>query len=202
MLNLLTDLTTWVEGFYNSPYAALLLGVNALIESIFFPVIPDVLLISISILKPESAIWMALITVVGSIIGAAIGYHISKLIGIKFIHRFINKNHLEVAYNLFRKHGIWVILLAAFTPLPFKLFVLAAGFFQYNFKQFIIASIIGRGIRFITLGLILYFAGDSIRSMISSQFEILTIIFSIIFIVGLIIWIKLRYKILRFFNIT
>jgi len=202
MLNLLTDLTTWVEGFYNSPYAALVLGINALIEAIFFPVIPDVLLISISILKPESAIWMALITVIGSIIGAAIGYYISKLIGTRLIYRFINKKHLTLAYNLFQKYGIWVILIAAFTPLPFKLFVLAAGFFQYNFKQFIIASIIGRSTRFISLGLLLYFAGDSIRSFISNRFEILTVTFSIFLILTLIIWIKLRNKILRFFNIN
>ena len=202
MLNLLTDLTTWVEGFYNSPYAALVLGINALIEAIFFPIIPDVLLISISILKPNSAIWMALITVIGSIIGAAIGYHISKFIGIRLIHHLINKKYLEPAYNLFQKYGIWVILIAAFTPIPFKLFVLAAGFFQYNFKQFIIASIIGRSIRFISLGLLLYFAGDSIRSFISDRFEILTVTFSIFLIFTLIIWIKLRYKILKFFNIN
>ena len=58
MLNLLTDLTTWVEGFYNSQYAALVLGIIALAESIFSPIIPDIFLISISILKPETAIWL------------------------------------------------------------------------------------------------------------------------------------------------
>ena len=202
MLNLLTDLTTWIEGFYNSQYAALILGIIALAESIFFPIIPDIFLISISILKPETAIWMALITVIGSITGAVIGYHISKLIGIKFIHRFIKQKHLESAYNLFQKYGIWVILIAAFTPIPYKIFVIAAGFFQYNFKQFIIASIIGRSVRFMTLGVMLYFAGDSIRSTISNQFETIIIIFTIILILALIIWIKLRDRILNFFNMT
>ena len=106
MLNLLTNLTAWIEGFYNSQYAALILGIIALAESIFFPIIPDIFLISISILKPETAIWMALITVIGSITGAVIGYHISKLIGVKLIHRFIKQRHLESAYNLFQKYGI------------------------------------------------------------------------------------------------
>ena len=202
MPNLLTDLTTWIEGFYNSQYAALILGIIALAESIFFPIIPDIFLISISILKPETAIWMALITVIGSITGAVIGYHISKVIGTQLIHRFMKQKHLESAYNLFQKYGIWVILIAAFTPIPYKIFVIAAGFFKYNFKQFIIASIIGRSIRFMTLGVMLYFAGDTIRSTISNQFETIVLIFSIILILTIIIWIKLRLRILKFFDMT
>ena len=183
MLNLLTDLTTWVEGFYNSQYAASVLGIIALAESIFSPIIPDIFLISISILKPETAIWMALITVIGSITGAVIGYHISKLIGVKLIHRFIKQKHLESAYNLFQKYGIWVILIAAFTPIPYKLFTITAGILSMALIPFILFSLVGRGARFFLVAAFIFWGGESLERLIRKYIDLIgwVVVISLVF---------------------
>jgi len=76
---------------------------------------------------------------------------------------------------LFNKYGAWAILVAAFTPIPFKVFTILAGVMNLEMRPFIIASIIGRGARFLTIGVLIFVFGESIQSFIDDNFEILTI---------------------------
>ena len=85
--------------------------------------------------------------------------------------------------NLFQTYGTWVILVAAFTPIPYKVFAVTAGVMELKLRPFIVASIIGRGARFFLLGGLIFFFGESIRGFIEDRFEILTVSFTI-FLVG------------------
>jgi membrane protein DedA with SNARE-associated domain len=76
---------------------------------------------------------------------------------------------------MFERYGVWATLIAAFTPIPYKVFAIAAGAMNMDRKGFVIASAIGRGARFITLSALVMFFGDSIVDLVGSNFEIITV---------------------------
>ncbi len=176
MFELLSELSDWVVGFADSDWAALVLGVTAFIESIFFPIPPDPLLIGIGIRQPELVIWLAALTTAASVAGAVIGHWLGSRFGKPLLHRFVSEHKVARVESLFQKYGMWAILLAAFTPIPYKVFAITAGVLGLDRRTFIIASIIGRGARFFLIaGLIVAF-GDSIEEFIESNFELVTAI--------------------------
>lgn len=131
-------------------------------ESSFFPIPPDVMLISMGLAKPEKAWQYAFITTFFSILGGAFGYYIG-FFAIEFIHSYIVHFHYEDSYlqivNWFQQYGIWIIFLAGFSPIPYKLFTIAAGALQMAFIPFLIASVIGRGLRFYLVSTIMFYFG-------------------------------------------
>ncbi len=176
MFELLSELSDWVVGFADSDWAALVLGVTAFIESIFFPIPPDPLLIGIGIRQPELVVWLAALTTAASVIGAVIGHWLGLRFGKPFLRRFVSEHKIARVEGLFQKYGAWAILIAAFTPIPYKVFAITAGVLNLDRRTFIIASIIGRGARFFLIaGLIVAF-GEDIEDFIESNFELVTII--------------------------
>ncbi|HCH10402.1 MAG TPA: hypothetical protein DEW32_14540, partial [Dehalococcoidia bacterium] len=111
----------------------------------------------------------------GSVIGAVMGHWIGRKIGRPLLHRLVSENKTVRVEALFNKYGAWAILVAAFTPIPFKVFTILAGVMNLEMRPFIIASIIGRGARFLTIGVLIFVFGESIQSFIDDNFEILTI---------------------------
>ncbi|MAP40519.1 MAG: hypothetical protein CL879_13015, partial [Dehalococcoidia bacterium] len=91
------------------------------------------------------------------------------------LHRLVSKSKTARVEALFNKYGVWAILVAAFTPIPFKVFTILAGVMNFKMRPFIIASIVGRGARFLTIGVLIFAFGESVQSFIDDNFEILTI---------------------------
>ncbi|HEB71128.1 MAG TPA: DedA family protein [Nitrospirae bacterium] len=157
----------WVLHWADTPYGAPALFVLAVVESSFFPIPPDPLILALGISKPKKAIWYATLCTVGSVLGGAIGY----MIGYFFIES-VGMTIIEI-YGLAAKYGMikelyqqWnavVVLVAGVSPIPYKVFTIAAGAFKVSFFTFILASIVGRGVRFFAEGLLIYWYGERIR---------------------------------------
>ncbi len=121
-------------------------------ESSFFPLPPDPLLLTMTFAKPKRWWKLATITMVASVLGGLFGYFIGFALFESIGVWLVNTLHLEAGFtkveNLYQRQSFWAILAAAFTPIPYKIFTIAAGVFSINVFGFVIASIIGRGGRF------------------------------------------------------
>ena len=127
------------------------LTVLSFAESSFFPIPPDVMLAPMSVSRPERCWWFALITTVASVAGALLGYAIGYFALealLPWIERAGKLNEYRQAVGWFDAWGLWVLLLAGFTPLPYKLFTIAAGALNLALIPFLVGSFIGRGTRF------------------------------------------------------
>ena len=128
-------------------------------ESSFFPIPPDVMLVPMAVARPERSAWFALITTGASVAGAVLGYVIGYF-AIGLILPWIEGAGMLPEYRAavawFQQWGLWVVLLAGFTPLPYKAFTIAAGALSLSLLPFLLGSLIGRGARF---GLVAAIAG-------------------------------------------
>ena len=155
-------------------------------ESSFFPIPPDILLIPMALASKANALFYAflctLFSVLGGILGYAIGYYFYNSVGIYIVDFY----HLENSFNIFESYykefGILIVLGAGITPFPYKFITIASGVFGLNIFLFIIVSIIGRGLRFYLIAILLYFFGEKIKLIIDKYFNFLTIVFFILLI--------------------
>lgn len=187
----LRKLKAWVESYAEKPYAEWALFIIAFVESSFFPIPPDVLLIAMAVMVPTKAFRYALICTVGSVLGGVFGYFIGmafyEAIAIPILNFYGAMGHYESVRVLYQEHAFWAILAAGFTPVPYKVFTIAAGAFEVSILTLIVASIIGRGARFFLIAALFYFFGATIKKFIDKYFEILTIVFLIFLIGGFVI---------------
>ncbi len=183
----LRRLKGWVEGYAEKPYAEWALFAIAFMESSFFPIPPDVLLIAMAVVTPSKAFRYALICTVGSVLGGVFGFFIGwafyEAIGQPILELYGAMGHYESVRQLYTEHAFWAILAAGFTPVPYKVFTIAAGAFEVSIWTLIVASIIGRGARFTLVAGLFYFFGAPIKKFIDKYFEILTILF-LVFLIG------------------
>jgi len=171
MTELLSRLSDWVEGFAESDWAIGLLLLVATSESFIFPIPPDPLLIATGLAHPSWALWLAGLVTIASVLGAVVGHWLGRRIGRPLLYRLVSQPRIERAERLFTRFGVWAILVAAFTPIPFKVFTILAGVLDLKISHLVIASLVGRGGRFLTLGALIFVFGDSIQSFIDDNFE-------------------------------
>ncbi len=133
-------------------------------EASFFPLPPDVMLAPMSLSKPHLAWRYAAITAIASTIGGVFGYLIG-VFGFELIYPWIVKVGYEQSYHQahawFNDWGFWAMFVAAFTPIPYKLFTVAAGALRMSLLPFIIASLIGRSARFFMVAGLMRWGGES-----------------------------------------
>lgn len=154
-----------------APY--ILAGVS-FAESSFFPVPPDVMLISMGLVRPHRVWFYALLTTLFSVLGGIFGY----FIGAFFLHvampyfEYLGYEHTyQVVQHWFITWGIWIVFVAGFTPIPYKVFTIAAGAMHMLFFPFVLASLIGRGGRFFLVSLVMYFGGERIERQLARHIE-------------------------------
>jgi len=190
-LRLIKKLYGWVLRWADTPYAAPALFLLAFSESSFFPVPPDVLLITLALSIPKKSFRYAFICTAGSVIGGILGYYIGQygyeVIGkpiVEFYHGQQIMAGIKTKYDLY---GFWGILIAAITPIPYKIFTIASGVFDFNFIGFVSASVIGRAFRFFIVAGLIWKFGPSIKNFIDKYFNLLTFVFFGLLILGFII---------------
>tara|TARA_B100000401_G_scaffold437565_1_gene383480 strand:+ start:299 stop:907 length:609 start_codon:yes stop_codon:yes gene_type:complete len=194
-MEFLSDINIWVEGFAETDWAILVLIVGTFLESLISPIPPDPLLIAMSVLQPSLAIYFALVATIASVLGALLGHWIGKKYGRLVLRKFVSEDKILVGEKLFDKYGVWAVLLAAITPIPYKVFAILAGVLKLDVKRFLIASIIGRGIRYLSFGIVLYFFGEDIRVLMEDYFDNLTLLIIIGFIGSIVaIWAAFKFK--------
>lgn len=195
IIELLSSLSHWLEGFATSEWAIVVLAVTAFIESIFFPIPPDPLLIGMSFIQPKAALGFAAITTVASVAGALVGHWLGKRFGKPLIRRLVSEDKVDKVGRMFQRYGAWAILLAAITPIPYKVFAITAGVLDMNRTPFIIASLIGRGARMFLIAGLIFFFGDSIQDFLDEGFELITIVFGGACVAALVVFLLvMRYR--------
>ena len=162
-------------------------------ESSVFPIPPDIILIPMALASKVNALFYAflctLFSVLGGILGYTIGYFFFNSIGLYIVEFYHLENSFSVFEDYYKEFGILIVLGAGITPFPYKFITIASGVFGLNIFLFIIISIIGRGLRFYLIAILLYFFGEKIKLIIDKYFNILSIIFFIL-LVGSIYLIK------------
>ncbi|MDR1291670.1 MAG: DedA family protein [Planctomycetaceae bacterium] len=189
--NVVRRLYDWVISWAGTPYGAPALFILSFMESSFFPIPPDVLQIALSAGRPRRSFWYATISLVGSVLGAFLGYFIGYFLWINvkdifFGAHIFSEESFNYVCHLYESNAFWSIFTAAFTPIPYKIFTIAAGVCNISILTLIIASIIGRGMRFYLVALLIFVFGESVRGWIDAHFNKLTIIFTILLIGGFI----------------
>ncbi|QGT79100.1 DedA family protein [Guyparkeria halophila] len=168
-----------------------LLGALSFAESSFFPIPPDVMLMPMALARPRCWWGFALIATLGSVLGGVLGY----LIGfwaIEAIEPWLADSHyaegFDRARDWFAEWGFWAVLVAGFSPIPYKVFTIAAGALTMNPLGFVVASFVGRGSRFFLVSGLVAWAGPRIAPTLRRYIEWLGWLFVAVLLVAIGIW--------------
>jgi len=178
------ELYQWMLSWSDSEYAIPALFLLAFAESSFFPLPPDVLLMALTLGNPSWGMYYAAVSTVGSVLGGMFGYVIGWFGGRPILLKFMGPERVATIHAAFEKYEGWAILIAGFTPIPYKIFTIGAGAFYVNFKIFVVASLISRGARFFIVAGTLQLFGPWIQELIERYFNLLSILFVVLLGLG------------------
>lgn len=151
------------------------LGALSFAESSFFPVPPDVMLMPMSLAKPDRAMAFAALTTVTSVAGGMAGYAIGYF-ALEWVAPLIQEGGRWAVFYArasawFDQWGFWAILIAGFSPIPYKVFTISAGALAMTFVPFVVASAIGRGARFFLVAGLLAWGGAAMEARLRLYVE-------------------------------
>ena len=176
-MKIFTKLYDWTLRWAEHRLAPAVLAVLTFAESVFFPIPPDVLLAPMVLSKPEKAWRYATLTTVSSVFGGVVGYLLGYLMFEPLIEPIlIDFNYMDKFENAmawFEEYGVWVVFLAGFSPIPYKVFTLSAGFMQMLFLPFLIASAVGRGMRFFLVAGLIKFGGPKMEAKLRNSIDVI-----------------------------
>lgn len=191
--HLVRRLYDWVLHWAHTPYGTPALSVLAVAESSFFPIPPDPLLMALAMSRPERSLTYAFICSLSSIVGGAIGYLIGwqlwSLISEFFFNNIPGFTHeiFDLVAQKYNDNAFLAVFTAAFTPIPYKVFTIAGGVFQVNFMEFMLASILGRSMRFFLVAGMIWKFGAGIKATIDRYFDWFAIGFTVLLILGFVV---------------
>jgi len=188
----------WMRGLYDwtiswaeKPQGTWALFLIAFAESSFFPIPPDVLLIALCVGAVTKSYRFAAICTLGSLLGGIAGYGVGlygfEMIGEPIVKAYHGEPVMEKIKTWYDTYGFWGNLLAAVTPIPYKVFTIASGAFEFSFTSFMLASVIGRSLRFFAVATLLFFFGPQIKAFIEKYFNLCAWAFMILLIGGFIL---------------
>lgn len=182
------DWTMRMATHRKAPHA--LFGV-AFAESSFFPIPPDAMLIPMVVANPAKAWFYAsvatLASVLGGIMGYAIGYFLYETLGLWLINVYGLAAQFEAYRAAYNEWGLWIILIKGLTPIPYKLVTIASGAAAFDFWVFLGASVVTRGARFFLVAALLYWFGEPIRDFIERRLTLVTTAFVVALIGGFVV---------------
>ncbi|MGA7878089.1 MAG: VTT domain-containing protein [Desulfoferrobacter sp.] len=184
MLESLHALSNWVISWAYTPYGGMALAMLAFAESSFFPIPPDVLLIALCLINPKGSLIYAAICSIASVLGGGFGYGLGRYGGRPLLRRMFSEAKTQLVESYYQRYDVWAVGIAAFTPIPYKVFTIAAGVFLLDLKRFMLASFIGRSGRFFMVAMLFFFFGKPIAAFIRSYLNILSVLFVIALVGG------------------
>jgi membrane protein YqaA with SNARE-associated domain len=192
---MLRRLYDWCIAAADKPYATWIIVTVAFAESSFFPIPPDVMLIPMSLARPQRAYRYAGLCTVASVLGGVVGYSIGAMLydslGAWLINLYGYGNKVEAFREAYNHWGAWIILLKGLTPIPYKIVTITSGFAGYNLAYFILLSIIARGARFFIVAFLLNRYGVWAREVIETRLGLWTAIFAGTIVLGFIVVVRL-----------
>jgi membrane protein YqaA with SNARE-associated domain len=182
----------WVLHWAETPYGVPALFLLAFAESSFFPIPPDVLLIALSLSLPKKGFYYAVVCSLGSVLGGlagyGIGYYFWETIGQPLIVFYNAEEAYAAVQKAYQANAFWAVFIAAFTPIPYKVFTIAGGICEIRLWQDLaLGSLLGRSLRFFGVAALFYFFGPPIKKFIDRYFEWLTIIFTLLLVGGFLV---------------
>jgi membrane protein YqaA with SNARE-associated domain len=188
---ILRRLYDWVLRWAETPYGMPALFILSFTESSFFPIPPDALLIALAMGMPSKSMRFALACTVASVLGGMFGYLIGMVfldtIGVKILEFYGFMDKFAMIRDMYLKYDVWFVGVAGFTPIPYKVFTIAAGAFDMDFIRFVAASAVSRGARFFLVAGLIWKFGAPIKSFIDKYFNILSVVFIILLALGFIV---------------
>lgn len=185
----------WCIAAAHKPYALWLMGLVSFVESSFFPVPPDAMLISMSLARPEKAWTYAAVCTVTSVAGGLLGYAIGALlydtVGQWLISLYGYGDKVEAFRDAYATWGAWIILLKGLTPIPYKIVTITSGFAGYNLWLFILFSIMSRGVRFYVEAFLLNRYGEQARDILEKRLGLWVSLSVGVLLVGIVVAVKL-----------
>lgn len=179
IFNALEKLRLWTLKWADSKYSSTAIFVLAFAESSFFPIPPDVLLIGILAINSKKWWYYAGICMAGSVLGGIFGYLIGwgfyEAIGQKIVDAYGLQKTVDAIGLKYSSNAFLTVFTAAFTPIPYKLITITAGLFKISLFQLIVASIIGRGARFLIIAFVLKTFGSKFNNLVIKYFNILSL---------------------------
>ncbi|SNV79794.1 LppB [Pasteurella multocida] len=172
-------------------YAAFFLSFTSFIEAIFFPIPPDVMLIPMSMSKPQSAVRFALYTTIASVLGGIIGYGLGYF-AVDWVQHYVQQfgyqHHWDTAISWFEKWGVLVVFVAGFSPIPYKVFTICAGVMQMAFFPFVITAFISRAARFLLVAKLAAWGGEKFAAKLRRSIELVGWSVVVLAVVVYLIW--------------
>jgi membrane protein YqaA with SNARE-associated domain len=175
---MLRDLYDRVIRLSESRKALPTLAAVSFMESSFFPIPPDVILVPMCLAQPHKARLYAAVCTVASVLGGILGYFIGAFLydtlGQWLISLYGYGDSVEAFRAAYAKWGAWIILIKGMTPIPYKIVTIASGFAGYDCFMFVLLSIITRGARFFLVAELLRIYGEPIREFIEKRLTLVT----------------------------
>ncbi len=185
----------WCVAAADKPYALWVIGAVAFAESSFFPVPPDIMLIPMSLARPNKAWLYALVCTITSVAGGILGYAIGALLYDSVGHWLIQLYGLEDKVETFRaayaEWGAWIIIGKGLTPIPYKLVTIASGFAGYNLPLFILCSIIARGGRFFIVAILMNRYGEWIKHQLEKRLGLWVVLGAGVLVLGFVVALRM-----------
>ena len=185
----------WCIEAAHKPYALWIMVAVSFAESSFFPVPPDVMLIPMSLARPQRAWLYAVICTVTSVLGGIVGYAIGAglydSVGQWLMHLYGLTDKVEAFRASYAEWGAWIIIGKGLTPIPYKLVTITSGFAGYNIWLFVLCSVIARGGRFFIVAILLNRYGDAIRAQIEKRLGMWVAIGVAVIVLGFVIAFKM-----------
>jgi membrane protein YqaA with SNARE-associated domain len=178
----------WMMNLARSDRAPHALFAVSFIESSFFPIPPDVMLVPMVIANRLKAWWYATVATIGSVLGGAAGYAIGyfafEKIGQPILEFYGKSGSFAEFTSWFNEWGVWILILKGMTPFPYKVLTITAGVTHMPFIEFMLASVVARAMRFYLVAGLLYYFGEPIREFIEKRLTLVTTVFVIVLVGG------------------
>ncbi len=163
----------WSRHRHAPRYLALL----SFTESSFFPIPPDVMLAPMVLAQRERAWYLAGITTLASVLGGLLGYLIGwvlfEQLGQPIIELYDAERQFQTVKDWFDEYGVWVVFVAGFSPIPYKLFTVTSGLLAMAILPFMLASAVGRGARFFLVAGLIHWGGEPFAAFIEKRINII-----------------------------
>jgi len=192
---MLRRLYKWCIDAADKPHATWLMGIISFVESSFFPVPPDAMLIPMSLARPDRAWFYASVCTLTSVAGGLLGYFIGAVlydsIGQWVISLYGLGGKAEAFREAYAYWGTWIILIKGVTPIPYKLVTIASGLAGVGFPLFMLYSAVTRSIRYVVIeAMLVHFFGERAQALLEKYLELALVTFLIVLVLG---FVALRY---------
>jgi len=192
--NALRRLYAWTLERAAGPHAWATLAGVSFAEASFFPIPPDIMLLPMMLADRKRAFWIAgwctLWSVLGGLLGYAIGAFLYGTVGTWLIDAYGLSGDMTHFRELYREYGALIILIKGATPIPFKLVTIASGFAGYNLAAFVGLSVVTRGVRFGLVAVLLFVFGQQVRQFVEKYLEWVMAATAIVVVIG---FVAIRY---------